>query len=154
MTLPSFCPSHLTPCSILTYPLRPPPVLQLDKYLLLLSYCIVCIVLSARVTNRLDKYLLLLSYCIVCIVLSARVTNRLDKYLLLLSYCIVCIVLSARVTNRLDKYLLLLSYCIVCIVLSACVTNSARVTNRVHKKPVTLRSIYRFMQRFDDKKCG
>ena len=53
ITLPSLCLSHLTLCSILTYPL--PPVLQHDKNLLLLSYCIACIVLSAHVTNRLHK---------------------------------------------------------------------------------------------------
>ena len=53
MTFPSLCPSHLTPCSFHTYPL--PQVFNLIKNLLLLSYCIVCIVLNARVTNRLHK---------------------------------------------------------------------------------------------------
>ena len=54
MTLSSLCLS-LTPDPMLHPHLPPVPVLQLDKNLLLLCYCIVCIVLSARVTNRFHK---------------------------------------------------------------------------------------------------
>ena len=54
MTLPFLCPSDLGPDPMLHPHLPPPPVLQRDKNLLLLSYCIV-FELSARVTNRLHK---------------------------------------------------------------------------------------------------
>ena len=71
MTLPSLCPSHLTPRSILTYPLHLPQFFNLIKNLLQMSYCIV-----------------------------VYGTERTCYY------------------------------------------------NRIHKKPVSLRNIYRFMQRF------
>ena len=58
-TLPFLCPSDQGPDPMLHPHLLPPPVLQRDKNLLLLSYCIV-FELSARVTNRLHKKLITL----------------------------------------------------------------------------------------------
>ena len=51
-----FALAFFPPCSILTYPFRLTPVLQLDKSFLLLSYC-TCIVFvpCARVTKFLTK---------------------------------------------------------------------------------------------------